>query len=60
MEVKDNVKPLVTPVRKVLHALKPKLYFIEMWYDLFDKPTYWRNVILYDFNNYCVLETIST
>ena len=25
IEVKDNVKPVVTPVRKVLHALEPKL-----------------------------------
>ena len=25
IEVKDNVKPVVTPVRKVPHALKPKL-----------------------------------
>ena len=25
IEIKDNVKPVVTPVRKVQHALKPKL-----------------------------------
>ena len=25
IKVEDNVKPLVTPVRKVSHALKPKL-----------------------------------
>ena len=37
---------------------KPKHYFNEMWDDLFDKSTYWRYVIWYDFNNFCVLETI--
>ena len=29
-----------------------------MWDDLFEKSTYWRYVIWYDFNNFCVLETI--
>ena len=37
---------------------KPKHYFNEMWDDLFEKSTYWRYVIWYDFNNFCVLETI--
>ena len=30
-----------------------------MWDDLFEKSTYWRYVIWYDFNNFCVLETIN-
>ena len=29
-----------------------------MWDDLFEKSTYWRYVSWYDFNNFCVLETI--
>ena len=28
-----------------------------MWYDLFDKVIYWRNVIWSDFNNFFVLKT---
>ena len=50
-----------------LTVKKPKRYIDEMWYDLFltflqyvnemlfDKTTYWRNVIWYDFNNFCLL-----
>ena len=36
IEVKDNVKPVITPIRKVPHALKPKSKPIE-------KPTDWVN-----------------
>ena len=40
---------------------KPKQYVNEiMWDDLFEKVIYWRSVIWYDFNNFFVLETIST
>ena len=50
IEVKDNVKPLVTPVRKVSHALKTKLEKeLKRMVDLEDiiepieKPTDWVN-----------------
>ena len=39
---------------------KPKQYVNKMWDDLFDKATYWRNVIWYDFNNLCASQAIST
>ena len=38
----------------------PKRYVNEMWYGTVDKGTYWRSVIWYEFNNFCVLELIST
>ena len=31
-----------------------------MWDDLFHKVMYWRDVIWYDFNDFCLLRTIST
>ena len=49
IEVKDNVKPVVTPVRKVPHALKPKLEKeLNGMIDLdiiepIEKPTDWVN-----------------
>ena len=50
IEVKDNVKPVLTPVRKVSHALKPKLEKeLKQMVDLEDiiepieKPTDWVN-----------------
>ena len=49
IEVKDNVKPVVTPVRKVLHALEPKLEKeLKRMIDLdviepIKKPTDWVN-----------------
>ena len=49
IEVKDNVKPVVTPVRKVPHVLKPKLEKeIKRMVDLdiiesIGKPTDWVN-----------------
>ena len=39
---------------------KPQQYVNEMWDNLFDKATYWRNVIWYDFNTFCFLETVSS
>ena len=52
IEVKDNVKPVVTPVRKVPHALKPKLEKeLKRMVDLdiiepIKKPTDWANGLL--------------
>ena len=52
IEVKDNVKPVVTPVRKVPHALKPKLEKeLKRMVDLdiiepIKKPTDWANSLL--------------
>ena len=49
IEVKDNVKPVVIPVRKVPHALKPKLEKeLKGMVDLdiiepIKKPTDWIN-----------------
>ena len=50
IEVKDNVKPVVTPVRKVSHALKPKLekelkqiVDLEDIIEPIEKPTDWVN-----------------
>ena len=45
IEVKDNVKPVVTPVRKVPHALKPKLERIVDLdiIELTEKSTNWVN-----------------
>ena len=37
----------------------PKRYVNEMWYGIVE-GTYWRSVIWYEFNNFCVLESIST
>ena len=52
IEVKDNVKPVVTPARKVPHALKPKLEKeLKRMVDLdiiepIKKPTDWANGLL--------------
>ena len=50
IEVKDNVKPVVTPVCKVPHALKPKKELDQMIdLDIIEpikKPTDWVNGLL--------------
>ena len=52
IEVKDNVKPVVNSIRKVPHALKPKLKKeLKQMVDLdlikpIKKPTYWINSLV--------------
>ena len=64
MFTQQNLNVLLKSQNDILtgHIInRPKWYVDKMWYDLFDKATYWRNVIWYDFNNFFHgLETINT